>query len=143
MIFPLAVGLGAQLLSAPLRRRVPTVTAVLLVALGLIAIFGRPASVTAAIQRHQHMEHEVPDPEKAGEACRESEQKNFGPRLESPFVDDPPGKLIGFHVAAFEGVDGVRGDPPFSDGRHIGRAGNQTTQLFKTSKVDERSTDVE
>jgi sulfite exporter TauE/SafE len=70
----LAVGLGAQLLSAPLRRRVPAVTAVLLVALGLIAIFGRPASVTAAIQRHQHMEREVPDPETAGEICCEGEE---------------------------------------------------------------------
>jgi sulfite exporter TauE/SafE len=70
----LAVGLGAQLLSAPLRRHIPAVTAVLLVGLGLIAILGRPASVTAAIQKHQHMEHEVPDPEKAGEACCDSEQ---------------------------------------------------------------------
>ncbi len=69
----LAVGLGAQLLSAPLRRRVPTVTAVLLVALGLIAIFGRPASVTAAIQRHQHMHSEVPDPEDAAETCCDSD----------------------------------------------------------------------
>ncbi len=70
----LAVGFGAQLLSAPMRRHVPAVTAILLVGLGLVAILGRPASVTAAIQRHQHMEHEVPDPEKAGEACCDSEQ---------------------------------------------------------------------
>jgi len=71
----LAVGLGAQLLSAPLRRHVPAVTAVLLVGLGLLAILGRPASVTAAIQRHQNMQHEVPDPEKAGEACCDSEEQ--------------------------------------------------------------------
>ena len=71
----LAVGLGAQLLSAPLRRHIPAVTAVLLVGLGLIAILGRPASVTAAIQRHQHTQHEVPNPENAGEACCDSEQK--------------------------------------------------------------------
>jgi len=56
-----AVGLGAQLLSAPLRRHVPAVTAVLLVGLGLLAILGRPASVTAAIQQHQHTHGEATD----------------------------------------------------------------------------------
>jgi hypothetical protein len=44
-----AVGLGAQLLAAPLRRHVPAVTAVLLVALGIVAIVSRPASVAAAV----------------------------------------------------------------------------------------------
>jgi hypothetical protein len=65
----LAVGFGSQILSAPLRRHVPAVTAVLLVALGLFAILGRPASVTAAIQRHQGAHQEVPDPDRAGETC--------------------------------------------------------------------------
>jgi sulfite exporter TauE/SafE len=53
----LTVGLGAQVLGGPLRRHVPTVTAVLLVGLGLYAILGRPASVDAAIRRHQQMHH--------------------------------------------------------------------------------------
>lgn len=65
----LAVGFGTQLASAPLRRHVPAVTAVLLVALGLFAILGRPASVTAAIHKHQGAHQEVPDPESAGETC--------------------------------------------------------------------------
>jgi sulfite exporter TauE/SafE len=70
----LAVGLGAQIISAPLRRHVPAVTAVLLVALGLVAIVGRPASVTAAIQKHQGMGHEVPASENAGELCCDAEE---------------------------------------------------------------------
>ena len=70
-----AVGLGAQLLSAPLRRHVPEVTAVLLVCLGLFAILGRPASVTAAIQKHQHSHGEVPSPEDAGESCCDSTEQ--------------------------------------------------------------------
>ena len=65
----LAVGFGTQLVSAPLRRHVPAVTAVLLVGLGLFAIFGRPASVTAAIHKHQHAQQEVPAQEEAGETC--------------------------------------------------------------------------
>ncbi len=65
----LAVGFGTQLLSAPLRRHVPAVTAVLLVALGLFAILGRPASVAAAIRKHQGAHQEVPDPDRAGETC--------------------------------------------------------------------------
>jgi len=70
----LAVGLGAQLVSAPLRRHVPTVTAILLVGLGLYAILGRPASVSAAIHKHEKMQHsEVPNPEDAGEGCCDSE----------------------------------------------------------------------
>ena len=47
----------------------------LLVALGLIAILGRPASVTAAIEKHQHTHGAVPDPGKAGETCCDSEEK--------------------------------------------------------------------
>jgi sulfite exporter TauE/SafE len=70
----LAVGLGAQVISAPLRRHVPAVTALLLVGLGLIAILGRPASVTAAIQKHREMEHAVPAPENAGEDCCDAEE---------------------------------------------------------------------
>jgi sulfite exporter TauE/SafE len=65
----LAVGLGAQLVSAPLRRHVPAVTALLLVALGLYAIFGRPASVNAAIRKHQHSRTAVPSPDVAAESC--------------------------------------------------------------------------
>ena len=65
----LAVGLGAQLVSAPLRRHVPTVTAILLVGLGLYAIIGRPASVSAAINKHQQMHHEVPAAGEAGDTC--------------------------------------------------------------------------
>jgi sulfite exporter TauE/SafE len=70
----LAVGVGAQLLSAPLRRHVPAVTAILLVALGLFAILGRPASVTAAIHRHDSMQRDVPDPEDAGKTCCDDRQ---------------------------------------------------------------------
>jgi sulfite exporter TauE/SafE len=69
----LAVGLGTQMVSAPLRRRVPVVTAVLLVALGLFAILGRPASVAAVIQRHQDTHSEVLDPEGAAELCCDSD----------------------------------------------------------------------
>jgi sulfite exporter TauE/SafE len=65
----LAVGLGTQLVSVPLRRHVPAVTAVLLVALGLFAILGRPSSVTAAIHKHQQMGQETPAPEDAAETC--------------------------------------------------------------------------
>ncbi len=65
----LAVGFGTQLLSAPLRRHVPAVTAVLLVALGLFAILGRPASVTAAIHKHEGMQSGVPSPDGAGAGC--------------------------------------------------------------------------
>ena len=49
-----AVGLGAQLLAAPLRRHLPAVTAVLLVALGVFAIVSRPASVAAAVAAREH-----------------------------------------------------------------------------------------
>jgi len=69
----LAVGFGAQLVSAPLRRHVPAVTAILLVALGLYAILGRPASVNAAIHKHQHTQTVVPNPEDAGEGCCDNE----------------------------------------------------------------------
>ncbi len=62
-----AVGLGAQVISGPLRRHVPAVTAILLVALGLYAIIGRPASVAAAVAKHQHDAQQVPDPDAA--AC--------------------------------------------------------------------------
>jgi sulfite exporter TauE/SafE len=55
-----AVGLGAQLIGAPLRRHVPALTAVLLVALGLFAILARPTSVTAAISTHEHSQRMVP-----------------------------------------------------------------------------------
>lgn len=65
----LAVGLGAQLVSAPIRRHAPTVTAIILVALGLYAILGRPASVDAAITRHQKTHHEVPTAAEVGDNC--------------------------------------------------------------------------
>jgi sulfite exporter TauE/SafE len=64
-----AVGLGAQLIGAPLRRHVPAVTAVLLVALGVFAILARPASVTAAITAHEHVGHEVPTANEALPGC--------------------------------------------------------------------------
>jgi sulfite exporter TauE/SafE len=64
-----AVGLGTQLVGGPLRRHVPAVTALLLVALGLFAILGRPASVTAAIHKHQQMGQETPAPGDAAETC--------------------------------------------------------------------------
>lgn len=44
-----AIGLGFQLVGAPLRRHVPAVTAVLVVALGILALVGRPTSVLAGI----------------------------------------------------------------------------------------------
>jgi len=50
----LAIGLGAQLLAAPLRRHVPAVTAVLLVALGIFAIVSRPTSVARAVAAREH-----------------------------------------------------------------------------------------
>jgi sulfite exporter TauE/SafE len=65
----LAVGVGAQLVSAPLRRHIPAVTAILLVALGLYAILGRPSSVDAAITKHQHSHAEVPSPDGAADSC--------------------------------------------------------------------------
>ena len=71
----LAVGFGTQLVSAPLRRHVPAVTAVLLVALGLFAILGRPTSVSAAIHRHEEMQKAVPAPEDAGESCCEADSE--------------------------------------------------------------------
>mgnify|MGYP001818182245 FL=1 len=64
-----AVGLGAQLIGAPMRRHVPALTAVLLVALGVFAILARPTSVTAAISAHEHAEHEVPSPGEALSGC--------------------------------------------------------------------------
>jgi sulfite exporter TauE/SafE len=65
----LAVVLGAQFVSAPLRRHIPAVTAILLVALGLYAILGRPSSVDAAITKHQHSQAGVPSPDDAGKTC--------------------------------------------------------------------------
>jgi len=55
-----AVGLGAQLISGPLRRHIPAVTAVLLVALGVFAIVSRPTSAIAAVAKHQHSQQAVP-----------------------------------------------------------------------------------
>ena len=75
----LAVGFGTQLVSAPLRRHVPAVTAVLLVALGLFAILGRPASVTAAIHKHQQMSHEIPEPDEAADTCCGDEETKAVP----------------------------------------------------------------
>jgi sulfite exporter TauE/SafE len=57
-----AVGLGAQLISGPLRRHIPAVTALLLVALGVFAIVSRPTTAIAAVSKHQHSQHEIPDP---------------------------------------------------------------------------------
>jgi len=49
---------------------VPAVTALLLVGLGLYAILGRPASVSAAIHKHEKMQQsEIPSPENAADSC--------------------------------------------------------------------------
>ncbi|MCG6949052.1 MAG: sulfite exporter TauE/SafE family protein [Acidobacteria bacterium] len=70
----LAVGLGAQLVSGPLRRHVPVVTAILLVSLGLYAILGRPSSVDAAIHKHEGKRHpEVPAAADVDGSCCESD----------------------------------------------------------------------
>jgi len=65
----IAVGLGAQLIGAPLRRHVPALTAVLLVALGIFAIVARPASVTAAISTHEHSQRMVPSLSESNPYC--------------------------------------------------------------------------
>jgi len=65
----LALGLGAQLVAVPLRRHIPAVTALILVALGLYAIVGRPATVTAAVQRHDHAADAVPSADDAPPCC--------------------------------------------------------------------------
>ncbi len=57
-----AVGLGAQLISAPLRRYIPTVTALLLIAIGTFAIVSRPTSAIAAVTKHQHGQQHIPEP---------------------------------------------------------------------------------
>jgi sulfite exporter TauE/SafE len=69
----LAVGFGSQLLSAPLRRHIPAVTALLLVCLGLYAILGRPASVEAAINRHEQIHAPVPAADDAAASCCDAE----------------------------------------------------------------------
>jgi len=68
----LAVGFGAQLASAPLRRHIPAITAVILVALGLYAIIGRPATVSAAVAKHQHAaEGSVPSADDPPPCCED------------------------------------------------------------------------
>ena len=68
----LAVGFGAQLVSAPLRRHIPAVTALILVALGLYAIIGRPATVSAAVAKHQHSaEGSVPSADDPPPCCED------------------------------------------------------------------------
>ena len=51
----LAIGVGAQVFATPIRRFAPSITAILLVALGLLAIVGRPPTAAAAIQKHRKM----------------------------------------------------------------------------------------
>ncbi len=66
----LALGLGAQILSVPLRRHIPAVTALILVALGLYAIIGRPTTALAAMIKHQHAtEGNVPSPDDPPPCC--------------------------------------------------------------------------
>ena len=65
----LALGLGAQVLSIPLRRHIPAVTAVILVALGLYAIIGRPTTALAAMTKHQHTAGEVPSADDPPPCC--------------------------------------------------------------------------
>lgn len=68
----LALGLGAQVLSNPLRRHIPAVTAVILVALGLYAIIGRPTTAIAAVTKHQHAaEGSVPSADDPPPCCDE------------------------------------------------------------------------
>jgi sulfite exporter TauE/SafE len=67
----LALGLGAQLISVPLRRHIPAVTALILVALGLYAIIGRPATVMAAVEKHQHASEAVPSADDPPPCCDE------------------------------------------------------------------------
>mgnify|MGYP001026496741 CR=1 FL=1 len=67
-----AAGLGAQLLAAPLRRHVPAVTAVLLVALGIFAIVSRPTSVARAVAaREQTSVTAIPAPNGNHACCDE------------------------------------------------------------------------
>jgi hypothetical protein len=65
----LALGLGAQLMAVPLRKHIPAVTALILVALGLYAIVGRPATVTTAVQRHQPAADTVLSPDDPPPCC--------------------------------------------------------------------------
>jgi sulfite exporter TauE/SafE len=65
----LALGLGAQLVGVPLRRHIPAITAVILVALGLYAIIGRPTTVSAAVEKHQHAAEVVPSPDDPPPCC--------------------------------------------------------------------------
>jgi hypothetical protein len=65
----LALGLGAQIISIPLRRHIPAITAVILVALGLYAIIGRPTTVLAAVQKHQHAAEAVPSADDPPPCC--------------------------------------------------------------------------
>jgi sulfite exporter TauE/SafE len=64
-----AVGLGAQLVAAPLRRYVPAATALLLVALGVFAIVSRPASVSAGAAGHEHSGAAVIPSSGSGHSC--------------------------------------------------------------------------
>ena len=48
-------------------------TAILLMALGLYAILGRPTSVDAAINKHEHSHSEVPSPDEAADSCCDAE----------------------------------------------------------------------
>ena len=56
----LALGLGMQLLGTPLRRRIPAVTAVLLVLLGVLAVAVRPTSVVPMVTAGQAETSSVP-----------------------------------------------------------------------------------
>ncbi len=71
-----AIGVGAQVLAIPLRRFAPSITAVLLVVLGVLAIVGRPPTAAAAIQKHKKMmEMEQMD---AGEAAESAAGMEHG-----------------------------------------------------------------
>lgn len=66
----LALGLGAQIISVPLRRHIPAITAVILVALGLYAIIGRPTTAVALVAKHQHAANGgVPSPDDPPPCC--------------------------------------------------------------------------
>jgi sulfite exporter TauE/SafE len=64
-----ALGLGAQIVSVPLRKHIPAITAVILLGLGLYAIIGRPATALAAVTSHRHAAETVPSPVDPPSCC--------------------------------------------------------------------------
>ena len=67
----LALGVGAQIMAVPLRRHIPAVTALILVALGLYAIIGRPTTAVAAMAKHRAASTDVPSAADPPPCCDE------------------------------------------------------------------------